>query len=355
MFPKIRSGHTVVHLENGTSIIGSLTYGLGQSIDDPEGLLVGLNTILDGHLDLQQAVTRISELLDVSKDAARKFIDNLHANGHLEDALTESTLTDLDKIRYSRQAHYLSWINKSPEWNPWKPTERLKNCRVTILGVGGIGGVIASHLVGVGVGSVTLVDMDTVEVSNLNRQYLFTENSVGDPKVEEAAKRLALMNSECEIKISNLEISDSHQLDSLMSGIDLFFKAADYPPQMPYWVSDAALRNRIPWMDCSYAGPVINACTFVPGETGCYRCMKDSQANDLGDRLMANALSDEKPPVNAALGPVVHIAGSLAAYEAIRFLVGLNPQSVGRALHQNMYRYEHSYVIDIPETCSHHG
>ena len=65
------------------------------------------------------------------------------------------------------------------------------------------------------------------------------------------------------------------------------------------------------------------------------------------------AYSDSALPFNAALGPIVHMAGALAAYAGIRFLTAREPQSIGRALHQNMYRYDHSYVVPVPDDCTH--
>lgn len=138
-----------------------------------------------------------------------------------------------------------------------------------------------------------------------------------------------------------------------MRDTDLFFRAADKPDEMPFWVSDAALDTKTPWIDCSYAGPMINCCTYVPGETGCYRCMRSSEHTKMETEGRLGAYSDSALPFNAALGPVVHMAGALAAYEGIRFLTEREPQSIGRALHQNMYRYDHSYVVPVPEDCRH--
>lgn len=63
--------------------------------------------------------------------------------------------------------------------------------------------------------------------------------------------------------------------------------------------------------------------------------------------------SDHVPEHNAVLGPIATIAGSLAAYEGMRLLTNTNPQSIGRALHQNMFDYSMSYVIDVPTPCKH--
>ncbi|MEV7799817.1 ThiF family adenylyltransferase [Microbacterium foliorum] len=353
MKPRIRSGHAVVHLERGESVIGSMTYGLGQRIVDPDGALLSLNRILDGGRTLESAIDEISVVCGLEQSRARDLVATLIENGHIEDAGAATLLDAGDQERYSRGAHYFAWISKTAKMNRWRPQEVLREARVTVVGVGGIGGTIAAHLVASGIGSVHLVDGDRVELSNLNRQYLFGEGDLGRYKVEAAANRLRKMSAGCTITTAVQEITGPGQVGGLLAETDLFFRAADRPDQMPYWVSDEALRLGTPWIDCSYAGPMINCCTYVPGVTGCYRCLRDSARERLESEGRLGSFSESPPNFNAAFGPVVHMAGSLAAYEGIRFLTGLSPQTVGRAYHQNLFDYGHSYVVEVPEGCPH--
>ncbi|MBC6493917.1 ThiF family adenylyltransferase [Microbacterium sp. 4-7] len=139
----------------------------------------------------------------------------------------------------------------------------------------------------------------------------------------------------------------------ILAETDLFFRAADRPDQMPYWVSDEALKLGTPWIDCSYAGPMINCCIYVPGLTGCYRCLRGAARERLASEGRLGSFSESPPAFNAAFGPVVHMAASLAAYEGIRFLTGLSPQTIGSSFHQNMFDYAHSYVVEVPGDCPH--
>lgn len=355
MKPKIRSGHEVVHLERGDSIIGSMTYGLGQTMVDPEGHLVELNELLDGTRTLEEVVTIFSSRSGLEASRVDKFFHTLIENGHLEDASESSGLTPAEEDRYSRSAHYFNWIAKRGDLNRWAPQQRIRDSTAVILGTGGIGGAIATHLVASGIGKLVVADFDVVETSNLNRQYLFNSSSIGRNKVEVTTEELSKLNSHSTVIGHEKKIDDTTQIVELMSGCDLFFRAADKPDEMPYWVSDAALATRTPWIDCSYAGPMINCCTFIPGQTGCYRCMRDVERAKMGDEGRLGAFTDTSPDFNAALGPVVHMAGALAAYEGIRFLTDRDPQSIGRALHQNLFRYDHSYVITVPDSCEHEG
>lgn len=353
MFPKIRSGHAIVHLERGQSVIGSMTFGLGHIVKDPHGALLALNNILDGSRAFETAVEEIASVTDTSYESAFRFLEDLVENGHIEDVSAQTTLSEAEQQRFSRGAHFYSWISKHAETNRWRPQELLREAHVTVLGVGGIGGVIASHLVAAGVGSIHLVDADVVELSNLNRQYLFGMSSIGQRKVDAAAQRLNELNPQCDVTVTHKRIAGMADVANLMTKTNLVFKAADSPDDIPYWVSDAALSVRTPWIDCSYTGPIVNCCIYAPGISGCYRCMRDSERSRLAEEGRAGAISETPPEFNAALGPVVHIAGSLAAYEGIRFLTGLTPRSVGQALHQNTFDYRNSYIVPVPGNCPH--
>lgn len=353
MNPRMRSGHNVIHFERGVSVFGSMTFGIGQEVSDPDGKLLQLNDLLDGSRTYDEVIPLIATALRIPASDVESFMSRLIDNGHIEDASQGTTLSQREQERYSRQAHYLSRIRKDAELGHWTPTEILRKSHVTVLGIGGIGGAIATHLTAAGIGRITIVDHDVVELSNLNRQYLFSESSVGRSKVVEAGARLRQLNSSCEIEVVDEVVAGVDDVVTRMATADLFFRAADTPDQMPYWVSDAALATGTAWIDCSYAGPVVNFCTYVPGLTGCYRCMRESEYARMAATGRSTAFSDQAPDVNAALGPVVHVAGAMAAYEGIRFLTGLGAESIGRGIHQNMFRYDHSYVIEVPEECTH--
>lgn len=87
--------------------------------------------------------------------------------------------------------------------------------------------------------------------------------------------------------------------------------------------------------------------------SGGTREVSQSERTRLSVEGRLGASSERVPATNAALGPVVHVAGATAAHEGTRLLTGLSPQSIGRAMHQNMFRYDHSSVIEIPENCAH--
>lgn len=354
MNPQMRYGHDMIHFDSDDTIVGSITVGISQGFNDPRGeIAYYLGQLLSGRYSLDECAELFSNKSSYTIEQARSIICQLYQNGHIEDALSETSLSELERKRYSRSANYFSWINKNPEPSHWRAQELIRCADVVVLGVGGIGGVVAYHLVANGVRSVTLIDNDHVEISNLNRQFIFSENDIGDPKVIVAARKLSTINSDVQVLPMMKTITSSAEIIELMKPASLLFRCADSPDDMPFWVSDAALRTRTPWIDCSYAGPVIQCCMFIPGKTGCYRCIREAERKRHEAEGHSEIYSDHVPSGNPAFGPIVHMAGSLAAYEGIRFITGLSPRSVGRAIHQNVFEYKDSYAVPVPAVCRH--
>lgn len=354
MKPLLRYGHTMLHFDSGQTIIGSITIGLAQSFNDPDGEICKLlNELLNGEHTFDDVSYEFSVRSRYTLAQAKGIIRQLYNAGHIEDAEKISQLSKKECVRYSRSANYFAWVNKDMNPSHWHAQEKLNSSKVVVLGVGGIGGEIAYHLASSGVGSLVLIDCDKVELSNLNRQALFTEQDVGKEKVDVAVRRLREINSDVEIQGRSLRIMSHAAIAKLIEGASLFFRCADSPDDMPYWASDAALLTGVPWVDCTYAGPVIQCCTFVPGSTGCYRCLRESEKRIHEADGQGEIYSDHVPEGNPAFGPVVHAAGSLAAYEGIRFLTGLHPRSIGRAIHQNMVDYTNAYAVTVPDGCTH--
>lgn len=223
-----------------------------------------------------------------------------------------------------------------------------------ILGAGGIGGAVALQLLMSGVKQLTLVDFDKVEDSNLNRQVLYSESDIGKPKVEAARDRLLQIDSSGRIEAINLELTNAEEVRSLVQrGYDLVFRCADTPFEMPVWVSDAAIESDTPWIDASYAGPMVVVGLFYPGVTGCYRCLREDQEQKMQKAGALDLFETESLDVNPGFGPVVSIVGGWAAYEGLRFLITGKSQLAGRILHQNLVDYTHQYYIEVPADCAH--
>jgi molybdopterin/thiamine biosynthesis adenylyltransferase len=134
-------------------------------------------------------------------------------SGHVEDAVAPHPpeLTDRDLERYDRSMRYLRWMDLTPRASSWDPQVMLRSARVTVLGVGGTGGIAAQALAAAGIGHLHCVDFDTVELSNLCRQVLYTEDDIGKSKVDAAVTRLGSLNSDIEVTGQHLRV-DSYEI-----------------------------------------------------------------------------------------------------------------------------------------------
>jgi len=232
---------------------------------------------------------------------------------------TPPSLTDAQRDRYGR--HLLL-----PEVGEAGQAKLLKS-RVLLLGAGGLGSPAALYLAAAGVGTLGLVDADTVDASNLQRQILHATSRLGMPKVESAAKALADLNPDVKV-VQYKERLTSENVDRILSGEgtggpwEVIVDGCDNFPTR-YLVNDASLFHKIPVVHGSifrFDGQVI---TFKPFEGPCYRCMYP-----------------EPPPPHLApscqeagvLGILPGAVGVVQATEAVKLLLGKGHPLVGRLL-----------------------
>ncbi len=232
---------------------------------------------------------------------------------------TPPSLTEAQRDRYGR--HLLL-----PEVGEHGQAKLLKS-RVLLLGAGGLGSPAALYLAAAGVGTIGLVDADTVDASNLQRQILHATSRLGMAKVESAQKTIADLNPDVKV-VAYKERLTSENVDRILSGEgtggpwEVIVDGCDNFPTR-YLVNDASLFHKIPVVHGSifrFDGQVI---TFKPFEGPCYRCMYP-----------------EPPPPHLApscqeagvLGILPGVVGVIQATEALKLLLGKGQQLVGRLL-----------------------
>lgn len=167
--------------------------------------------------------------------------------------------------RYSRQSRFWA-IGRAGQ-------ERLRAGRVLVVGCGALGSAGANLLARAGVGQITIVDRDFVELSNLQRQLLFEEvdAAAGTPKAIAAARAVARINSEVEVRPFVADLTPANvehfvaQADVVLDGTDNF--------ETRYLVNDACVKLGIPWVYGGAIGSTGMSMTIVPGETPCFRCL----------------------------------------------------------------------------------
>ncbi|MFM2418318.1 MAG: hypothetical protein RL385_3041 [Pseudomonadota bacterium] len=223
-------------------------------------------------------------------------------------------LTEAQRDRYSR--HLLL-----PEVGE-KGQERLLKSRVLCLGAGGLGSPAAYYLAAAGVGTLGIVDADTVDASNLQRQILHGTDRVGTPKVESAEKTLTNLNPDVKV-VKFQERMNSANIDRILDhGWDVIVDGVDNFPTR-YLLNDATVWRNIPVVHGSIFRFDGQVTTFLTGKGPCYRC-----------------LYPEPPPAHLApscaeagvLGVLPGIIGTIQATEAIKLLLGQGDPLIGRLL-----------------------
>lgn len=167
--------------------------------------------------------------------------------------------------RYSRQVRFLPWGEQGQA--------RIGAARVAIVGCGALGTVQAEILTRAGIGTLRIIDRDVVELSNLQRQFLFTEADAaeGTPKAVAAARLLAQINSEVALEPHVADLSPSNAAE-LLENIDLILDATDNF-ETRYLINDFAVRENIPWVYGAAVSSYGLKLAVIPGVTACLKCV----------------------------------------------------------------------------------
>lgn len=229
-----------------------------------------------------------------------------------------SSLTEARRVRYARHLS-LAEIGEAGQ-------EKLLASRVLLVGAGGLGSPTALYLAAAGVGTLGIVDGDTVESSNLQRQILHGVSRVGAAKVTSATARLAEQNPDVAV-VPFLERLDASNVTRILEGFEIVVDGTDNLATR-YVLNDACVRHGIPLVHGSIHRFEGQVTTFVPGGA-CYRC-----------------LHPEPPPLGAApscgelgvLGVLPGVIGALQATEVIKWLVGFGSPLAGRLVRYDARR-----------------
>jgi len=220
-------------------------------------------------------------------------------------------MNDEDLLRYNRQI-MLPEIDVSGQ-------EVLLGSSVLIIGLGGLGCPVAMYLAAAGVGRLILADHDVVDLSNLQRQIAHGTNNIGQMKVASAAEAVRLLNPHTKVDKLPVKLSGK-ALTEAVEQADLVVDASDNFATR-FAVNTACVQAGKPLVSGAatrYEGQ-ITAFDSRRGDSPCYRCLYDDQADDI-------TLSCSESGV---LSPVVGVIGSLQALEVIKILVGVGESLVG--------------------------
>jgi bacteriocin biosynthesis cyclodehydratase domain-containing protein len=244
----------------------------------------------------------------------------------LEDGADEDRLEPAEIARFDRQLRYFSDIGDEL-LTPSERQDRLREAKVAVLGVGGLGTWSAWALACCGVGEMWLIDGDRVEISNLNRQIFYTEADVGEHKVKVAAQRLRAFNSAMTVTATARRLESEAELADFIAGSDIVIDAADWPAhEIERWCNTACFEAGIPYITMSHFPPIARVGPlYVPGETGCFSCQEIAYRREypLFDHVIEQRRALPSPA--ATLGPACGMIGGQVGMEVVHLLTGLAP------------------------------
>ncbi|MCF6193940.1 MAG: molybdopterin-synthase adenylyltransferase MoeB [Kangiellaceae bacterium] len=218
-------------------------------------------------------------------------------------------LTDNQLIKYSRQI-MLPQIDIVGQ-------EKLKDSHVVIVGLGGLGSPVAMYLAPAGIGQLTLIDDDQVDESNLQRQIIHTENSVGKSKVASAKETIEALDSNCSVQTIDKRLNEE-ELKVLLSDANVLVDCCDNF-ETRFLLNRVCFKTKKPLVSGSAIRWEGQLTTFTMEEnTPCYQCLYDDSSS-----------ADQTCSQNGVVGPVVGIIGSMQALEAIKVITGARELCVG--------------------------
>lgn len=191
--------------------------------------------------------------------------------------------------------------------------QRLAAGRVCIIGVGALGGSAAAMLAQAGVGFLRLIDRDIVELTNLQRQVLFTEQDVADqlPKAEAARTRLSRMNSEVEIEALIVDVNP-YNVEKLISDVDVVVDGLDNL-ETRYLLNEACHKHGVKYVYGGVVGSGGTMMNILPGEGPCLECL-------LGP--LPEEGTYETCDTAGVISPITNIIASYEAAETMKILMG---------------------------------
>jgi bacteriocin biosynthesis cyclodehydratase domain-containing protein len=254
----------------------------------------------------------------------------LRAGVAIEESADAAGLAGEDRERFARQLPYLAETGDAIA-----AQRRLRESKVVVLGCGGLGTWALAALASAGIGRVVLVDHDTVELSNLNRQVLYTAGDLGARKVERAAAWVRRFDPAIDVEAVARRVEGTDDLAPLLEGAGALVHAADSPPyELERWVNAACIAARVPFVTAGQMPPLLRVGpAYIPGRTACFACHERAlrRASPLYDQVVAMRRRGHGEATT--LGPASGVVGTLLALELMHLLSGARtPSTAGRAL-----------------------
>ena len=325
-----------------------LNGGAGEKTTD-----IDANTLNDAFAKISETMGDDFKRRVLNEDGTPRSLINIYINGKnakfsagLDTQLSDgdevyilpavaggSDLSEKELDRYSRQV-MLEEIG-------YQGQLKLKQSKVCVVGVGGLGNPIVTRLAAMGVGTLRIVDRDVIELSNLHRQTMFNEDDVGQVKVETAAKKLRKLNPDIVVEELPISINDYTALD-VVDGCDVVVDALD-SVDARYALNKACIEKKIPFVTGAAVGVTGQSFTILPKESACYHCLFPS-------------LDEDSMPTCSIEGvhpSILSIVGGIEVSEAVKIITGKEPNLKDRVLHVDLENLIFNFTkVSRVEECS---
>jgi molybdopterin-synthase adenylyltransferase len=194
--------------------------------------------------------------------------------------------------------------------------------RALVIGAGGLGSPVALYLATAGVGRLTIVDHDTVDLTNLQRQIAHDLSRIGQPKAASAARSIAAINPEVQV-VALQEKADAARLQALVADHDVVLDCSDNFATRQA-VNAACVAHRVPLVAGAAVRFDAQISVYDPRDAAspCYACLFPPDATT----------EEVRCAVMGVFAPLVGIVGSMQAAEALKLLAGVGPSLAGRLL-----------------------
>ncbi len=211
----------------------------------------------------------------------------------------------MNKERYKKQLLVKEFNEKGQR--------TLAQSKIIIIGAGGLGSNSANLLARTGVGTIEIIDEDLVELSNLHRTTIFTEEDIGKPKSIVLEEKLIRVNSE--ITITGIQKkATKNNIEKLVDNADLIIDGTDNM-ETRFLINDASIKNNIPWVYGGVAGTIGMTMGIIPGKTPCIRCISQN-------------ISSSSTSGQGTFSILPSIVASIQCMEAIKILLSEKPSGL---------------------------
>ena len=242
------------------------------------------------------------------------------------------TLSDAELLRYSRHI-LLADIDVLGQY-------RLRDSRIAIVGLGGLGSPVALYLAAAGIGQLILMDADGVDLSNLQRQIIHCSASIGQSKVQSAGAAIQSLNPH--VQVSCIGVDFTAQIDhAQLASCDVILDCTDRLSSR-LAINEYAVTQRIPLVSASALGWAGHIHTYDPNDalSACMRCLYRSDEE-----------RQARCETEGVVGPLLGILGSMQALEVLKLLLK-QPTLARHLLHVDARQHDyHKIILPKQEQC----